>query len=372
MTRDSVTRLTVIGLLLFITALFLKMIEQFLMAIFMAALLSAVLTPLHRRLTARLKGRQRLASALMLAAIVGLIVLPLSFLITMIVSQAIGIGQSVTPWVHAFISQPTTLSNWLEKLPFYDEIIPYRDQILAKAGELAAALSRYVINTLTDFSKVTVDAVFSTIIMLYVMFYFFSMGNVLLERILYFLPLDNDNERRLLNRFTSVTRATMKGTVIIGLMQGIICGIAFAVCDIKGPIFWGSLMAIASVIPAVGTALIWGPALLVMLLTGQYLYAAILVILCGLVAGNLDNIVRPRLVGKDTEMHDLFVLFGTLGGISMFGLLGIIVGPIVTALFITMWEIYGETFHRWLPKVNSAPQAAGKKEPATEQKEEPK
>ncbi len=177
------------------------------------------------------------------------------------------------------------------------------------------------------------------------------MGDILLQKILYFLPLDDENEQRLLDRFTSVTRATLKGTLIIGIMQGSICGVAFAIAGIEGPVFWGSLMAVMSIVPAFGTAIIWGPALIILALLGDFSGVLILAVLCGAVAGNLDNIVRPRLVGKDTEMHDLFVLFGTLGGISMFGLLGIIIGPIVAALFITVWEIYGDTFREYLPGV---------------------
>jgi predicted PurR-regulated permease PerM len=123
------------------------------------------------------------------------------------------------------------------------------------------------------------------------------------------------------------------------------------VAGIKGPVFWGSIMAITSIIPAFGTAIVWGPALVILLLVGDFRGAIILAVLCGAMAGNLDNVVRPRLVGKDTEMHDLFVLFGTLGGIAMFGLLGIIIGPIIAALFITIWEIYGNVFKDYLPDV---------------------
>lgn len=183
------------------------------------------------------------------------------------------------------------------------------------------------------------------------MFYFLTMGDVLLRKILYFLPLDDLNEQLLLNRFTSVTRATVKGTLIIGIIQGTICGIAFAIAGIGGPVFWGSLMAVMSIVPAFGTAIIWFPALVILALAGNFTGVIVLAILCGAVAGNLDNIIRPRLVGKDTEMHDLFVLFGTLGGLSMFGLLGIIIGPIIAALFITIWEIYGVAFKDYLPDV---------------------
>lgn len=351
MKQQVVNKVTLLGLVIVISTVFLTMIHQFLMAIFMAGLFSAMMTPAHNLLTKKLGGRETLASILTVSGIVLLVLTPLTILFTLVVTQAINIGQSVTPWVQSFINEPTTVSVYLEKIPYYQEILPYRDVIVQKAGELVGTVSTFLINSLSSFTKVTIDAVFSSIIMLYVMFYFLTMGDLLLQKILFFLPLDDINEQQLLHRFTSVTRATIKGTLIIGIMQGTICGIAFAIAGIAGPVFWGSLMAVMSIIPAFGTAIIWFPALLILALAGDFTGVAILAVLCGAVAGNLDNLVRPRLVGKDTEMHDLFVLFGTLGGLSMFGLLGIIIGPIVAALFITIWEIYGVAFKDYLPKV---------------------
>ena len=148
-----------------------------------------------------------------------------------------------------------------------------------------------------------------------------------------------------------MTRATLKGTMIIGILQGGICGFAFYLAGIQGPVFWATIMAVLSIIPAVGTALVWVPALIILALQKQFIGVAILAVLCGLVASPLDNLLRPRLVGKDTQMHDLFVLFGTLGGISMFGILGLIIGPIIAALFITIWELYGKAFAAYLTEV---------------------
>lgn len=351
MKQAIVNKTTLLCLVILISALFLSMIHQFLMAIFMAGLFSAMVMPAHHLLTKKLGGRETLASILTILAIILLVLIPLTVLIALVVTQAIAIGQSVTPWVQGFINQPTTMTTYLEKIPYYQEILPYRDLIIQKAGELVGTVSRFLIDSLSSFTKITVDAIFSSIIMLYVMFYFLTMGDLLLQKILFFLPLDDLNEQRLLYRFTSVTRATIKGTLIIGIIQGTVCGIAFAIAGIDGPVFWGTLMAVMSIVPAFGTAIIWFPALLILALAGNFTGVIVLAVLCGAIAGNLDNIVRPRLVGKDTEMHDLFVLFGTLGGLSMFGLLGIIIGPIVAALFITIWEIYGVVFKNYLPHV---------------------
>jgi len=351
MKRERVHKVVLLSLVFLISAIFLQMIHQFLMPMFMAGLFSAMASPGHRWLTRRFGERENLASVLIVLGIVVLVLAPLSMLIGVVVAQAINVGQSVTPWVQSFIHEPTTITLYLEKIPYYQEILPYRDVIIQKAGELVGTLSTFLIDSLSSATKMTMNALFGSVIMLYVMFYFLNMGEVLLERILYFLPLTDDDEQMLLYRFTSVARATIKGTIVIGIMQGSICGLAFAIAGIKGPVFWGSVMAVTSIIPAFGTAIVWGPALIILLLLGDFSGAIILGVLCGAVAGNLDNFVRPRLVGKDTEMHDLFVLFGSLGGISMFGLLGIIIGPIIAALFITIWEIYGKVFQDYLPDV---------------------
>ncbi len=346
-----VNKVVLMVLVVIISALFLTMISQFLMAIFMAGLFSAMVSPLHLWLTRHLNGRENLASILTIIGIVFLVLIPLGALLGVVAGQAVHVGQSVTPWVESFVKEPSVITGYLAKVPFYEQILPYRDMILEKAGQAVGIISNLLINSLSSMTKMTVNALFNVVIMLYVMFYFLTMGDVLLEKILYYLPLAHHDEERLLQRFTSVAGATMKSTLIIGILQGGLCGFAFYLAGIQGSVFWGTVMAVMSVIPAFGTAIVWGPALVILALSGHFTGVLILAVICGAVAGNLDNVLRPRLVGKDTEMHDLFVLFGTLGGIALFGILGIIIGPIISALFITIWEIYGDVFQEYLPDV---------------------
>ena len=353
MKREAINNLVLLSLVLFISALFLVMIHQFLMPMLMAGIFSAMLSPFHTWLTTKLGGRTHVASLITIVGIIFLILAPLSVLVGIVAAQAVTVGQSVTPFVQSLINEPTSLNEYFSRLPFYDQIMPYRDVLIERAGQAVATVSTFLVNSLSSVTMVTINAIFGTIIMLYVMFYFFSMGTVLLDKILYYLPLKDEDERRLLSRFTSVTRATLKGTLIIGLMQGTICGMGFYFADIKGPVFWGTVMAVTSVIPAFGTAIIWVPAAIMLALTANWPGVIIIGVVCGLISGNLDNLVRPRLVGKDAEMHDLFILFGTLGGIAMFGILGIIVGPIIAALFSTVWQIYGDSFKEYLPAVGA-------------------
>ena len=281
MKRESVNRLVLLFLVAIISAVFLTMIHRFLMPIFMAGLVSAMAAPGHRWITERIGGRENIGSALIILAIIFLILGPLTLLVSVVVAQAIGVGQSITPFIQGLINEPTVMSTYLEKLPYYQEMLPYRDIILQKAGEIVGNLTSFLINSLSSVTRLTVSAVFGSIIMLYVMFYFLTMGNVLLRKILYFLPLQDKEEQRLLQRFTSVARATIKGTLIIGLMQGSICGLAFALAGIKGPVFWGTVMAVTSVIPAFGTAIVWGPALVILAVLGNFQGVALLVVVCG-------------------------------------------------------------------------------------------
>jgi predicted PurR-regulated permease PerM len=177
-------------------------------------------------------------------------------------------------------------------------------------------------------------------------------GDKLVRKILYYLPLNDDDETLMLEKFTSVSRAMIKGSFVIGILQGGLAGIAFAVAGIDNAVFWGTVMAVLSIIPSVGSALIWIPASIILIMQGDTGAGVGLMAFCGLVVGSLDNVLRPILVGKDTKMHELMIFFGTLGGILMFGIPGVLIGPLVASLFITVWELYGIAFSKYLPEVH--------------------
>jgi predicted PurR-regulated permease PerM len=163
--------------------------------------------------------------------------------------------------------------------------------------------------------------------------------------------LNSDDESLMLNKFTSVTRATLKGSLVIGVLQGGLAGMAFAVAGIDNAVFWSAVMALLSVIPSIGSALVWFPAAVMLIMQGDVAAGVGLMAFCGVVVGSLDNVLRPILVGKDTKMHELMIFFGTLGGIMMFGIAGIFIGPLIASLFITIWELYGIAFSDYLPEV---------------------
>ena len=177
--------------------------------------------------------------------------------------------------------------------------------------------------------------------MLYTLFFFLIDGDRLLFYMLYYLPLNDEDETKLLQRFTSVTRATLKGTAVIGFLQGALAGLALYFAGIPSALFWAVAMMFLSVVPGIGTALVWGPAVIYLVVSGEYLVSSLLAIYCIVVVGSIDNVLRPKLVGNDTRLHELMIFFSTLGGILMFGFMGFVIGPIIAALFVTLWELYG-------------------------------
>ena len=362
MNRDTLNKSVLLLLVVFISAIFLSMIRSFLMAIFLAGIFSALARPLYKRFERWYGGRRAPASLSTLVLIVIVVILPIGALMGIVTAQAIKVGQTVTPWVQEQIAQPGEFHQLLNSLPFYDKLAPYSEIIWRKAGELIGTISHFLISSLSAATMGAVNLLFMVFAMLYTMFFFLMDGDKLVDKILYYLPLQDQDEQRILEKFTSVTRATLKGTAIIGVLQGCLAGIAFWVVGIPSAVFWGTIMAVLSIIPGIGTALIWGPAVIILAAGGNYLKAGGLGIFCALVIGSIDNLLRPILVGKDTQMHELMIFFGTLGGIIMFGIMGMIIGPIVAALFITIWEIYGVAFNDILPQVGSIQSAPQSKE----------
>lgn len=351
MIQKSINNIVLILVLLFISVLFLIMIRHFIMVILLAGIFSAIFLPLYNKFNYWFRGKKVLSSGVTILIIFLLILLPLLSLLGAVAAQAVKISKSVSPWIQEQINQESVFDNLFQSLPYYDVIQQYEQVILQKAGELVSNLSRLLVASLSSVTLSTVHFIFLFFVFLYTMFFFLIDGKTILTKILFYLPLDNNEEQQILEKFTSVTRATIKGTFVIGLIQGTLAGLAFWIVGIDSVIFWGTIMTVLSIIPGIGTAIVWLPASILLAASGHFISAVFLFLFCAIAVGSIDNVLRPRLVGKDTKMHELYIFFGTLGGISLFGLAGFIIGPIISALFVTIWEIYGKVFQDHLPKV---------------------
>ncbi|NNF97031.1 MAG: AI-2E family transporter, partial [Halobacteria archaeon] len=269
MNQDTVNKSVLLLLLLVISALFLSMIEQFLMALFLAGLFSALARPVFLYLAKLFGGRRHWASIVTLILLFFIVLIPMLLLIGIVVGQAIEVGQSVTPWMKETLSDKGAITEYLQSLPFYDRILPYQETIMQKAGQAVGAISRFLIDGLSSATLGTVHFVFMAFVLLYSMFFLLMDGDKFMRKLLYYLPLKSSDEHHMLEKFTSVTRATLKGTLFIGILQGGLAGLAFFVVGIPNAVFWGAIMAVLSIIPSVGSALVWVPAAIILMVNGQ-------------------------------------------------------------------------------------------------------
>ena len=368
MNQDMVNKSVIVLLVISISALFFTMIEQFLMAIFLAGLFSALARPVYNRLEVAFNGHRHMASVTTLLMMIVVVLIPLMLLVGLIVGQAIDVGESVAPWIKQNIEQPDKVTAYLQQLPFYEYLKPYRELVLDKAGIIVGSISSFIVGGLSSATLGTANFLFMTFVFLYSMYFFQMDGPKLVRKILYYLPLDSADENLMLDKFTSVTRATLKGTLLIGILQGGLAGIAFTIAGIDNAVFWGTVMAVLSIIPGIGSALVWAPASAFLIIQDSVMSGVSLLIFCGLVVGSLDNVLRPKLVGKDTKMHELMIFLGTLGGIMMFGIAGIFIGPLIASLFVTIWELYGLAFSDYLPEVFTTKRVAEDAKPDLEEK----
>lgn len=345
-------------LLLLVTAIsiaFVAMIRAFLLTILLAAIFSGLSYPVYQWLLGRFHGRAPLAAIATLVLLLALVIAPLLAVLGAGANEALRVAATIQPRIEQLVDQPGEFERQLHALPGYERIAPYRAQILVTASDLLGSTSAFLFSALSATTRATAVFIFQFVVLLYTMFYFLTGGPGLLQTVLAYLPLTEADKQRMLGKFLSVTRATLKGTVLIGMTQGVIGGLAFWAVGIEGATFWGTVMTVLAIVPGIGSALIWGPASVILIAIGEIWRGIALFAFCALILESVDNVLRPRLVGHDTRMHELLIFFSTLGGLLLFGAMGFILGPILAALFVTVWEIFGTAFRSSLAEPGAAP-----------------
>lgn len=321
--------------------------------VFWAATLAVVFRGPYRRLRIALGGRGGLAAALTTLGVILLVLIPLGLIGVALVNEGMRLYTSVA-------SGNTGLQEALTRAEAMLPVLSDRygvdlTRIQQAISGQAMSAGQYLAGQVLTIGQSALGLGLLVFVMLYTLFFFLRDGERLIDILVLALPLGEARERRLLERFATVTRATIKGTLVVGLVQGAIGGILFAVLGLGAPIFWGVMMALLSLLPAIGTALVWGPAALYLLLTGSVVKGVILLVAGAVIIGTVDNLLRPILVGRDAAIPDYLVLLATLGGIALFGLTGVIVGPVVAALFLVVWQMFIEEYGGLDNLVPSAP-----------------
>jgi predicted PurR-regulated permease PerM len=311
-------------------------------AILWGTILAIVSAPLYRRLRGRFGGRRTAAALVTLVLVVVIVILPLSVIGALLVEQVTEVYTRVksgelNPAQH-FERIVHTLPGWaVELLERFD--LTELTAVQHRFSEGLLRGSQFFATQALSVGQRTFDVVVSFFVMLYLFFFLVRDGDDLVRRIRAAVPLSAEHQRALGENFTLVIRATVKGTVVVALAQGMLGGLMFWVLGIRGALLWGVVMALLSLLPGIGTAIVWVPVAVYFLVTGAVWSGLLLVGYGVLVIGLVDNVLRPVLVGKDTRMPDYVVLIATLGGLAVFGANGIVAGPIIAALFLAAWDI---------------------------------
>lgn len=334
-----------LGLVVLATGAFLGLVHSFLQPVFWAAVLATTFHSLHRWWLQRLEGWPSAAALASELTIVFIVILPL-----------FGIGAAVAQEATE-VYQRIAAGEWDMQAPirFAEQLLPVATEYLNEWGlnpetlkqrlsNAAVSVSRRVASEAWTVGQNAARFTLSFSLMLYLLFFFLRDGRDILDYVATALPLGANREQRLFSKFAEVARATLKGTIVVGIVQGTLGGVIFWVLGIDAAVLWGVVMTLLSFLPAVGAAVVWVPAAALLLLAGKMAKGLILIGFGALIIGLVDNVLRPVLVGRDTQMPDYLILLSTLGGIALFGVSGFVIGPIIAALFLTVWQMLGEEY----------------------------
>jgi len=325
-----------------VTLLFAWLISSYFGAILWGLVAAILFEPMAQRLAKRLNGRRGVAAMLMLLMIIALIVLPALFLGSSLVQEAASLCERIRT---GQIDIPAMLNHLRDALPFSVRRFIDRqgltdfDNVRRMLGSGVASGLQNVASSAIVVGQSAISFVAALGVMLYLTFFLLRDGRRYGELVRSALPLRATTRDRLIDHFLVVVRATMKGTVVVALVQGLLGGLIFWALGIEGALLWGTLMGFLSLLPAVGTGIVWVPVAIYLLVSGDWIKGAIM-IFCGVfIIGLVDNLLRPILVGRDTRMPDFVVLIATLAGLEMAGLSGFVIGPVIAALFIAVWNM---------------------------------
>jgi predicted PurR-regulated permease PerM len=355
MQRSDYSRITLVVILLVVVYYVFRILQPFLSALVWAAILATVFYPFFGRMS-RALGRRRLASALTCGILTALIILPVILLLILLAGESIEAYNSLEARIKA---------EEVARLDFLRDTAPYQ-WLRAKMQALSlpepdlreAAIrgvrlvSRFLVgHSVGVFSGFTRFA-FGFFVMLLSLYYLFLHGAEILRELRGLSPLPPEHEQKIIDKFKEISAAVLEGSLLTALIQGAAGGLVFLIFGLPSPLLWGTVMAFLSLVPVVGTALVWGPVVLYYVFTGAVGKGLALLVICGAVVGSVDNLVKPLLVGRKSEIHTLWVFLGILGGVGVFGFLGFILGPLMVSVLFTLIEIYKLEFRKELAPKN--------------------
>lgn len=343
MPTPSIENRSFLALLVFISIAFIWLMLPFYGAIFWGVILAILFSPVQKKLTVIFGQRENLAAITTLLIILVMVIIPAAFLLSSLIKEGMALYQRVSSGEQNFGMYVMRVVNAMPASAQQFLI----DMELVDAASIQDKLSEWLMQT-TQFwgtkalalGQNTLTFAISFAVMLYLLFFLLRDGAALTTKVQGSIPLGQEYRQHFMEKFITVIKATVKGNLIIALIQGIIGGVTFALLGVKGALLWGFVMTILSLLPAVGASLIWGPVAIYFFVTGAIWQAVVLTLIGVLIIGLIDNLLRPVLVGKDTKLPDYVILISTLGGLKLFGLNGFVIGPLIAAIFIAAWSLF--------------------------------
>jgi predicted PurR-regulated permease PerM len=332
----------VLWLIVLVSIVFVWIIAPLYGAVLWAIVIAILFTPLHRKLC-KTFHRPNLAALATLLTVIIIVIIPLTVMVTALVTEATAVYDKIQSgevnfgqYLRRIIqSTPPWASQWLDRFGI-SSLRGVQDKLSAGLSEA----SKVVAVQALQIGQNTFHFLINLFVMLYLLFFLLRDGDEIYRRIRDAVPLRSEHQRALFNKFAVVIRATVKGNLVVAILQGGLGGLILWILGIQAPLLWAALMTVLSLLPAVGAAVIWLPIAIYLLATGEVWKGVVLIAYGVLVISLVDNFVRPILVGKDTKMPDYLVLISTLGGIAVLGINGFVLGPVIAAMFISVWDIF--------------------------------
>lgn len=338
---QNIEKWAFLAMLVLVSVAFIFLMKPFFGPIFWAVAIALIFHPVQQWLLGRLGPRPNAVALLTLLACMFIVIIPVIVLVSSLIAEGLSLYQKIQ---EGEIRPGEYLDQVNRSFPAIESFLAGFDLSFAELRDrLVSAVvggSQFLARQALGVGQNTFQFFLGLALMVYLAFFLLRDGTRLVALLIRALPLGDERERLLFNKFAEVTRATVKGNVLIAIIQGTLGGLIFWILGITGALLWGVVMAIFSLLPAVGAAIVWVPAAVYLVAIGELIPALVLTLFGTVVIGLADNILRPILVGRDTKLPDYIVLLSTLGGIVMFGINGFVMGPLVAALFMAFWGIF--------------------------------
>lgn len=339
--REMLERRSFLVLLGIVTLLFAFIMRPFWTAIFWAVVVAVIFSPLQSQIQSRLGTAKTLTalSTLLLGFVI--VIIPTLALLSTFIQE----GANLYSKIEAREIRPEQyIDQVIMAIPFAPELMERSNadtnSIRNYLSSSALGIGEFVAQQALSIGRNTLSFTVKLALMLYLAFFLLRDGETLVRLMKSAVPLSETRKQLLFEKFVEVTRATIKGNLLVAVIQGALGGIIFWFLEIPGPVMWAVVMAFLSLIPAVGAAIVWIPVAIYLYGTGAWVEASILFLYGALIIGLADNVLRPILVGRDTKLPDYIVLFSTMGGIALFGINGFVIGPLIAAVFLAFWNIF--------------------------------